>query len=146
MKRISFLQVVVLAVLTASAVSCGLPMGASGDYYEDAPARGNVYYGDPYYSSPNAIIVQRDPFTGRYYQVNPGRYGGVYARPAYPNNNRRYNNNRNYNNRNYNAGRSKGSYRTNPQTQKPQQTPAQRQQAEQKREQAKESILGKKRN
>lgn len=147
MKRLSFLQVGLLAALAVSVASCGVPMGASGDYYEDEPGRGNVYYG-----SPNTIIVERDPFTGRYYQVSPGLYGNVYGAPVYPYggrryNNRSYNNNRNNNNnRNYNSGRSNGQYRTYPQAQQPRQTPEQRQQAEKSREATKESILGKKRN
>ena len=149
MKRISSLQLVLLAVLMVSAVSCGLPMGATGDYYEDAPARGHVYYGNPYNSGYNTVIVERDPFTGRYYQVNPRVYGGVYARPAYPSNSRRYNN-RSYNNNTRNNAprnstpRNNGNYRYNPRVQE--QTPAQKQQLEKERAAAKESILGKKRN
>src|SRR5215217_5234713 len=97
MKRSFFLQMVVLATLVVTAVSCGMPIGATGDYYEEAPARGNVYYGDPYYGGVNTIIVERDPFTGRYYQVSPGLYGtGVYARPAYPYGARGNGNNRRY--------------------------------------------------
>jgi len=149
MKRISFLQVVVLAVLAVSAASCGTPMGTSGDYYEEAPVRSNVYYYDPYYGSPNTIIVERNPYTGQYYHVQPRGYGNVYGAPVYPNNRRsnRVYNNGNYNsNRNYNSGRNNTLRRSYPQTRQPQQTPAQRQQKEQQREQAKESILGRKRN
>src|SRR3712207_1867934 len=83
MKRFPFLQVVVLAVLLVTVASCSVPMGTSGEYYEDAPARGNVYYGDPYYGNTNTIIVERDPYTGRYYQVSPRGYGSVYGAPAY---------------------------------------------------------------
>lgn len=144
MKRFSFLQVVVLALLLVSVVSCGVPMGASSDYYEDAPARRNVYYSDPYYGGVNTIIVERDPFTGRYYQVSPVYYGtpvyGYGKRPNYGG--RPYNNNRNTN-----SGRGNGYYKTYPQVrQQPQQTPAQRQQVEQQRKEAKDAILGKPRN
>ena len=157
MKRFSFLQVVVLAALLVVVASCSTPMGTSGDYYEDAPTRRNVYYADPYYGGVNTIIVERDPYTGRYYQVSPGLYGNrVYGAPAYPYGGRRYNggnryyNNRNYNNnRNSNSNRNNGYYRTYPQTQRqqPPQTPAQRQQTIQQRQDAKDAILGpKKRN
>jgi hypothetical protein len=145
MKRISFLQVVVFTVLLATVTSCGVPMGATGDYYEEAPVRRNGYYGAPVYGSPNTIIVERDPFTGQYYQVSPGLYGGVYGAPVYPYGGRRYNHNSRPTYRS-NSGRSNGVYRGNPQPQQPRQTPAQRQQAEQKRQEAKEAILGKKRN
>lgn len=149
MKRSFFLQMVVLATLMVTAVSCGMPMGATGDYYEEAPARGNVYYGDPYYGNTTTIIVERDPYTGRYYQVSPGPYvSGVYARPAYPYSGRGYRNSRNYNRSN--SARNNNYYRNTPTTQQqqqqPQQSPAPRPQTQQQREQVKESILGKKRN
>src|SRR6476469_5243683 len=118
MKRFFFIQVAVLALLVVSVASCGVPMATTDDYYDQAP-RANVYYGDPYYGSVNTIIVERDPYTGRYYQVSPGYGTGVYGAPAYGygrrqqhygggryynNNNRNYNNNRNNsNNRNYNS-------------------------------------------
>jgi hypothetical protein len=154
MKKFSFIQVAILAVLLATVASCGMPMGATGDYYEDAPARRGTYYGDPYYSNRNVVVVERDPYTGQYYQVVPGPYG-VYGAPAYPYSNRTYNqrrynnNNRINNNRNYNTGRSNnGYYRTNPQVQQPrqQQTPAQQEQIRRERADAKDAILGPKRN
>ena len=141
MKQVSFLQVVVLAALMVTAVSCGMPMGATGDYYEEAPTSG-------YYGGAHTIIVERDPYTGRYYQVSPGLYGRTtYGSRAYPYNrrpvaNRRYNNNSNRNFNNQNSG----YYKTYPQAQQPRQTPAQREQIRQEREQTKESILRKKRN
>lgn len=141
MKHTSFLQVALLAVLVVAAASCGMPMGAQGDYYEGAPARRNIYFDDSYYGNPNAVIVQRDPFTGRYYQVNPGGFYGSQA-PYY---NRRYNKNRYYNNRSYNTGRN-NNYRTYPQAQQRQQAPAQREQVNQNHDQARDAILGKKRN
>jgi hypothetical protein len=150
MKRFSFLQVGLLAALMVAMASCAVPMGGTGDYYEDAPTRRNAYYGDPYYGGVNTIIVERDPFTGRYYQVAPGPYGRVYGAPAYPYGGRNYSRGRNYNNRNNNAGRTNGYYKTYPQAQprqmQPQQSPAQRQQVQQQRQDAKDAILGKKRN
>lgn len=157
MKRFSFLQLVVLAALMVTVVSCGVPMGTTGDYYEDAPTRRNVYYGDPYYGGVNTIIVERDPYTGRYYQVSPGYYGsGIYSAPAYPRGGRVYNhgghskNNRYYNNNN-STGRNNNYYRTNPQVQQQQQqprrqAPAPSPQVQQQRRDAKDAILGKPRN
>ncbi len=138
MKQASFLQVVFFAVLLVVSASCGVPMGASGDYYEEAPARGNRYYGNSY-GGTNTIIVERDPFTGRYYQISPGGvYGGIYGAPAYPYNQPRY-----YGRNN--SSRSNVYYRKYPQRQ-PQQTPQRREQVRRDREQARETILGKKRN
>lgn len=152
MKRFSFLQVVVLALLTVTVVSCSVPMGAADDYYEDTPARRNSHYGDPYYGGVNTIIVERDPYTGRYYQVSPGPYGGVYSAPAYGYGRRpAYGNGRVYNNRNYNTNRNNGYYRAYPQTQKApqrpvQQRPVQQQPTQQERQNARDAILGKSRN
>src|SRR5215213_9475645 len=117
MKRFSFLQASVLVALMVAVASCGVPMGTTGDYYEDAPTRRNVYYGDPYYGGVNTIIVERDPYTGRYYQVSPGYYGGgMYSKPVYPRGGRVYNRGgRSNNNRNYNTnstGRNNNYYRT----------------------------------
>jgi len=142
MKRFSFLQVVVLAALLVTVASCGAPMYSEGGYYEDAPARTNVYY-------------YGDPYTGLYYPVTPGFYGGVYAAPAYPYYGRRsygheggryYNNSpRYYNNRNYSTGNNNGYYRSYPQRQQVQTQRAPVQQApqfQQQRSEAKGAILG----
>jgi hypothetical protein len=163
MKRFSFLQVVVLAALLVTVASCGAPMYSEGDPYGNAPAQANVYYGDPYYGGVNTIVVERDPYTGQYYQVSPGYYGsGVYSTPGnryysrrYNNNNNRHynNNNRDYNtNRNYSSGNN-GYYKTYPQNQRqqqqvqPQRTPVQQTpQFQQQRSEAKGAILGKKRS
>ena len=160
MKRFTFLQVGLLAALLVTIVSCSTPRSTSDEYYEDAPAGGNVYYANPYSGGVNTIIVERDPYTGRYYQVSPGYYGGGYGARSYPygyrnhgnsnrgyyNNNRNSGNNRNYNNSN---GNNNGYYRTYPQTQQqrpqPQQMPAQRQQVQQQHDEAKNAILGPKR-
>lgn len=165
MKRFSFLPMVVLAALLVAVASCSTPMGASGGAYEEAPVQGNVYYADPYLGGLNTIIVERDPYTGRYYQVSPGYYGGggVYT-PAYPyyggrgyyggGGSRRYANpnynNRNYNNRNYTTPQgNNGYYRNYPQAQQRQQpvqqSPVQRPQMQQQRNEAKDAILGPKR-
>jgi hypothetical protein len=145
-------------------------MATTDDYYDQAP-HANVYYGDPYYGSVNTIIVERDPYTGRYYQVSPGYGTGVYGAPAYGygrrqqhygggryynNNNRNYNNNRNNsNNRNYNSNTNgNGYYKNYPQRQQqaqpPRQAPVQQQQQPrpqtQQRNEAKDAILGRPRS
>ena len=142
MKRFKFLQVALIAVLVVAAVSCGTPRSVSGEYYDDYPG-GNVYYANPYGAPP--VILERDPFTGRYYQVAPY---GAYAYPGTPyygtnrgyryrNNSRNgyrggynggyYNNNNGYNNNNNSRNNNSG------------QTDAQR---EQKKEEARNKVLG----
>ena len=130
MKRFPFLQVAVMVALMVTIVSCTLPQQASGGYYEDnGPSRRNAYYGNQYYGN-DVIIVERDPYTGRYYQVSP--YGtsaspyGFYSSP--------------YNSRYYRGDSYYSTPRQNRQSQE-QSAEGQRRMGE-----AKESILGKKRN
>ena len=142
MKRFKFLQVALIAVLVVAAVSCGIPRSVSDEYYDDYPS-GNVYYGNPYGAPP--VILQRDPFTGQYYQVTPY---GAYAYPSTPyygyNRGYRYRNNNHYGNRGgYNGGynNNDGRYNNNNNNRNNNsgQTDAQR---EQKREEARDKILG----
>jgi len=149
MKRFPLLSVALIAVLMVVAVGCTAPLNTSGGYYEDRVERGG-YYGSPYGS--NVIVVERDPYTGRYYEVNPHtgysyRTGGVYAAPRggrviYDNRNR--NNNTRYNN----SVRNGGTYRNNDaqRQQQAQQREQQRQADVRKMESTKESILGKKKD
>lgn len=149
MKRFPFLSAALIAVLMVVAVGCTVPYDtAGGDYYEDRIGHGG-YYGSHYGS--NVIVVERDPFTGRYYEVAPyGTYGypaggrGVYINPR---GNSRYYNNRDT--RNQNTVRDGGSYRNND-NQYRQQPTEQRQQQRQadvrQMESTKESILGKKKD
>ena len=149
MKRFPFLSMALIGVLMVVAVGCTVPYEtAGGGYYEDRVDNGS-YYGSPYGN--NVIVVERDPYTGRYYEVSP--YGssvypyggrGVYTTPR---GNSRYYNNRDtrYNNN----VRNGGSYR-NDNTQYRQQQTEQRQQQRQadvrQMESTKESILGKKKD
>jgi hypothetical protein len=133
------------------AVGCTVPYEtAGGGYYEERVDRGGYYGSSPYGS--NVIVVERDPYTGRYYEVSPyGSYGypvggrGVYNTPR---GNSRYYNNRDtrYNN----SVRDGGSYRNNNNQQYRQQQTEQRQQQRQadvrQMESTKESILGKKKD
>ena len=134
MKRFPFLQTALIVTLMIVAVSCSMPRSASGGYYEEQePVRRNVYYGNSNYGS-NVIVVERDPFTGRYYQVSPySTPYGYYSSPFDRNYDSRYYNNRNsYYNRGNNVQRG--------------QTEEQRRESLRNMEEAKESILGKKLN
>lgn len=156
MKRFPFLQVALMASLMVVAASCGMPMGATGEYYEDAPVRRNVYSGRPYYGNNNVVIVERDPYTGRYYEVSP--YGGVYNAPygRYPGTYRT--NGGRYNNRSYDSypRRNSGTYERNESPRREnttqrrdnsvQQQPQAQQESQRRMESAKESILGARKN
>lgn len=107
---------------------CATTQGGYGDEYENGTTKrvGNrVYVDDPFYGN---VVLERDPFTGRYYDVTNG-YGGL-SSPYYNgwNNSRGF---RNYpNNRVY-----RGSRNTN--LQKPAQGDVQR-----SREEARRKVLG----
>ncbi|HVE61047.1 MAG TPA: hypothetical protein VNA26_04465 [Chitinophagaceae bacterium] len=100
MKNFNFLSIGLIALLMVVAVGCTTMRDASeyDEYREDRSTR-RVYV-DPYYGS-DQIILQRDPFTGRYYQVSP--YGYYPGRSSYYG--------RNYSNRNYNY-RDNGNQQT----------------------------------
>jgi hypothetical protein len=82
MKRFNFLSVAVIAVLMVFAVGCTTLQESAGGYYEDAP-RSRAYRQAPFGSN-QVIVVERDPFTGQYYQVSPyGHYGSRYDNFGY---------------------------------------------------------------
>ena len=131
MKNIKFL--LALFTIVVIAASCATTQGAMDDEYINDPRAqqvGNrVYLQDPYYGT---VILERDPFTGRYYDVTYGtRYGSRYSGSPYGGN-RVYR----YNNRggNYNRG---GNIQIQPQ----QQTPS-RKEVQQSNPQARRKILG----
>src|SRR6478672_7482548 len=74
MKSVKFL----LAIFTAAVLmaSCATTQSASGEDYDEIDRSrviGNrVYVDDPYYGT---VVLERDPFSGRYYDVTYG-YGG----------------------------------------------------------------------
>ena len=97
MKNVKFL----LAIFTAAVLmaSCATTQSASGEDYDDLDRTrrvGNrVYVEDPYYGT---VVLERDPFTGRYYDVtygnrgynspyNSGLYRGYRTTPRYYRNN-----------------------------------------------------------
>ena len=75
MKNVKFL----LAIFTAAVLmaSCVTTESASGEDYDDLERTrriGNrVYVDDPYYGT---VVLERDPFTGRYFDVTYG-YRGI---------------------------------------------------------------------
>lgn len=82
MKRFNFLSVAIVVVLMITAVSCTTMAGSQDDYYNGQEARtyGNrIYVDDPYRGT---VVLERDPRTGRYYEVNP-YYNGYYGSRAY---------------------------------------------------------------
>ena len=145
MKQLSFIRVGFLLTLVVMIASCGMPLYSTDEYYEEAPVRRDVYRGSAYGSAP--ILYERDPYTGRYYEVTPY---GAYARPSTPyydrRSNRYYNNNRYDDSRQYNNNHRNNSYRNYPQAQQPQRTPQTAQEAQKDRDEARERILGSKKN
>ena len=105
MKNFSLLSAVIAVMLTVTAVSCTTAQGGYDDEYYNTYDRrtpNRVYVDDPYYGT---VILERDPYSGRYYQVSPygysyrnnTRYNKVYSRNR---NNYYYRNNQNTNTRN----------------------------------------------
>ncbi|WP_121354624.1 hypothetical protein [Flavisolibacter nicotianae] len=83
MKNIKFLLGLLTVVLIMT--SCVTTQGAADDEYLDTRGTqriGNrVYMQDPYYGT---VVLERDPYTGRYYDVTYGSgYGTGYSR-SYP--------------------------------------------------------------
>lgn len=123
MKNFNFLSMGVMALLMVVAVGCTTMRGTSGEYDEYSEDRtSRRVYVDPSYYGSDQIIFQRDPFTGRYYQVNP--YGYYSGRSSYYGGN--------YSNRNYN-------YRDN----RNQPTQERRAESQKKVNEARKIILGK---
>lgn len=81
MKRFNFLPVVVAFVLLVTAVGCTTMAGSQDDYYgQSNRSYGNrVYVEDPYRGT---VVLQKDPRTGRYYEVDP-YYNGYYGNRYY---------------------------------------------------------------
>lgn len=126
----SLLAIVTIAVLM---MSCAATQRVSGDEYDEdvrTQQSGNrLYVQDPFYGT---VVLERDPFTGRYYDVTNGYrslnspYNGFNTYRRYGNYNRSYRNYpRNYGNRN-------GS-----EIQRPSQEPIQK-----NREEARKKVLG----
>lgn len=139
MKQYNLLSMVAIAVLMVFGIGCTTLSESTG--YEEVPRRG-VYRQAPYGNN-NIIVVERDPFTGRYYDVSP--YGGYYGAPYYgrrapvyrtvpaPRNNGRYTNP---------GGNIRNNNNNRPAPRAQQQTPPQRRGSE-TTDQAKDILRGK---
>jgi hypothetical protein len=146
MKHLSFIRVAALLALVVTVASCGMPLYSTDGYYEEAPSRRDVYRGSVYGGSA-PIVYERDPYTGRYYEVNPY---SVYSRPGRyydrRSNSRYYNNDRYNNNNRYNNSYGNNTYRNYPQQVQPQNNQQTPEQARKEREDAREKILGSKKS
>ena len=133
MERFNFLLVAIALVLTVTAVSCTTMAGTQDEYYgQDTRVYSNrIYVDDPYRGT---IVLERDPRTGRYYEIGSydpyysGSYGTRYNRGyrndgnSYPSQRRNssstYNRNSSYSNgsnsnNNQNNERSSEQYKKN---------------------------------
>ena len=77
MKSLKFL----LAILTTAVLmlSCATTQNTSDEDFDDNTTRriGNrVYVDDPYYGT---VVLERDPFTGRYYDVTMSNRASIYS-------------------------------------------------------------------
>jgi len=76
MKRQSFLPMVVAFLLAVAAVGCTTVREIDGDdgyYGRTSGVNNRVYVDDPYRGT---VVLERDPYTGRYYEANGyGAYG-----------------------------------------------------------------------
>jgi hypothetical protein len=133
MKRFNFLPVVVAFVLMITAVGCTTMTGAEDGYSRSRADR--VYVDDPYRGT---VVLERDPYTGRYYEVNP--YGSYNTR-TYRGSNGYYGrtNNSRYYNRNYRTNREVYE-RGNQNTQRP--TDDQIKDRQKSRDEARRKVLG----
>jgi hypothetical protein len=107
MKRFNFLLVAIALVLTVTAVSCTTMAGTQDEYYgQDTRVYSNrIYVDDPYRG---AIVLERDPRTGRYYEI--GSYDPYYSGSYGTRYNRGY---RNYGNNYPSRGRNSSTYNRN---------------------------------
>jgi hypothetical protein len=139
MKRFPFLSVVIAGLLMVAAVGCTtmkeLPEDDDYTYQQSRVAPGRILVDDPYYGT---IVLERDPFTGRYYQVND-RFGS-YGYSSRYNNYDRYRDGYSRNQNTYYRSRQQ-----QPVTRAPQntQTEDQKREFERQKQEARRRILGK---
>jgi len=124
MKAVKYLLSLFAAAIVFA--SCTTTQRVYDDEFDGAVTRrvgDRVYVEDPYYGT---VILERNPVTGRYYDVTNGYNRGYYSYPYNGWNNRVY---RGYNNRVYSQP-NKGTYQRPPQ------------QAQGPREEARRKVLG----
>jgi hypothetical protein len=143
MKPYTFLSAVVLMLLAVAFTGCTplRDMGGDEEYYERGPrsTAGRIYVDDPYAGT---VILERDPYTGRYYQISPVGIGGRFGNDPFL-----YRNNRFYGGFNQPIYRNGGYYRQaprggvhRPSTSAP--TPQQQQERKEQQQEARRKILG----
>lgn len=131
MKRFNFLPVVIALVLLVTAVSC-TTMAGTEDGYGRQVYGNRVYVEDP---NRGTVVLERDPWTGRYYEVGPYSTYGTYGSPYYGS---RVYGSRGYSGRGYrNYDRNEGYYRNN---QSSNQRPTE--QDNRSRDEARKKVLG----
>ena len=126
MKNVKFLLAIFTTVVVMA--SCATTQNTSGEHYDDENGvrriGDRVYVDDPYYGR---VILERDPFTGRYYDVTYGYRG--------------YSSSYNRYNTYYRGNRSYPRYYRNNSNSSSVQKPSQQDQ-QKTREEARKKILG----
>lgn len=82
MNKLKFLSTAIVLALVVVAVGC-TPMSELNSRYPERPVNNRIYVEDPYRGT---IVLERDPYTGRYYEVNT--FGNYYGNRYYRNHNR----------------------------------------------------------
>jgi len=135
MKRFKILPVAIVLVLMVAAVSC-TPVRETGYDERVSTTPGRVYVDDPYRGT---VILERDPYTGRYYEINSydAYYGSRYRNydPYYRDR---------YYHGNTRTTRPPRQYSQQPQTQPQQPTQEQIRQRQEAKDEARRKVLGNK--
>ena len=136
MKRFNFIPAVIAIVLMITAASCTTMTGTQDEYYERSQAN-RIYVEDPYRGT---VVLERDPYTGRYYEVNS--YG--YNNRVYRSNNGYYGNSNYGRNNRYRSNNGYNPRSTSPRVNQNNQQPTEEQKRDQqiKRDEARKKVLG----
>ncbi|MGV3529008.1 MAG: hypothetical protein ACO1OO_08950 [Flavisolibacter sp.] len=128
MKNTRLFYLLAAAVVALTAVSCTTGQMMADENYPDRRQAGErIYIQDPYAGT---IVLERDPYTGRYYDVTYGNSNGYYGYNPYYNSR--------YNDRYYYRNRYPRNTRVTPQ--KP--TQEEQQQYQRNRDEARKKVLG----
>ncbi len=127
--KFNLLSLMLAVVVVFTAVSCTPSQYATDDRYDRDRQIGNrVYIDDPYRGT---VVLERDPYTGRYYDVT-NSYGYGYGSRYSPYGYSPYDYDRRYSR----------SYDRTYQQQRPQETQQQREDRSNRREDARRKVLG----
>lgn len=139
MKRFKILSAVVAVILMVGAVSC-TTMGEANDgyYYGNDRVQGSnrIYVEDPYRGT---VVLERDPYSGRYYEVVPYGYSPRYGSSRYGT---VYNNNTRYRTRTTTRTNRNSDRYERQTTTPPRKTEDQKKEMDNKRAEARRKILG----